>query len=248
MLHLIGELFEQGAFHLGVEPHRLFERRPSQADHVDGDRALRELGHELRPEVRGDHPKRNEQHGGRKPDNRQLVVHRQVQDRGVEPLENPDKKRFTVVQLLGQNQAREHRHQGHRQQHRTSKGEDHRQRHRAEHLPLDAFEREDRQVDDHDDQLAEHRRLADFDRGVTHDLQPRPARGVTCRKVADAVLHHDDRAIDNQPEVDGPQAEQARGDAEPPHSREGEKHRERDGEGDNQPRPQVAQERQREPR
>ena len=59
--------------------------------------------------------------------------------------------------------------------------------------------------------------------------------------VAHAVLHHHDGAIDHEAEVDGPQAEQAGGDAEPQHPREGKQHRKRDRQGDDACRPQVAQ-------
>ena len=70
-----------------------------------------------------------------------------------------------------QQQAGQHRHQRQRQDHRADQGEDHRQRHRPKQLAFDPFQRQDRQVDDHDDQFAEHRRLADFDRRVADDLQ-----------------------------------------------------------------------------
>ena len=61
-------------------------------------------------------------------------------------------------------------------------------------------------------------------------------------QVADAVLDHHDRAVDDQSEVDGAQAHQAAGDAEPLHHRHREKHRERDGRGDDQSRPKVSEE------
>ena len=60
--------------------------------------------------------------------------------------------------------------------------------------------------------------------------------------VTHAVLHHHDGTIDHEAKVDGPQAEQAGGDAESQHSREGEQHRKRDRQGNDACRPQVAQE------
>ena len=61
-------------------------------------------------------------------------------------------------------------------------------------------------------------------------------------KLADAVFDHHHRAIDHQPEVDCPQAEQAGCNAEPQHARKGKQHRKRNGQGNDEPRPQVAQE------
>ena len=51
-------------------------------------------------------------------------------------------------------------HEGDRQDHRAQQREHHREGHRVEHLALDAGQREDRQVDDHDDELAEEQRPA----------------------------------------------------------------------------------------
>ena len=62
------------------------------------------------------------------------------------------------------------------------------------------------------------------------------------RQVPDHVLDHDHGAIDDQAEVERPQAQQAAGDAELQHAGEGEQHRQRNGQGDDQPGPQVAEE------
>ena len=64
-----------------------------------------------------------------------------------------------------------------RQHQRADQRKEHRLGHRAKQLAFDPFEREDRQIDDHDDQFAEHRRLADFDAGVAHDVDRRSAAG-----------------------------------------------------------------------
>ena len=66
--------------------------------------------------------------------------------------------------------------------------------------------------------------------------------GAVVGQVADAVLDHHDRAVDHQAEVDGAQAHQAAGDADPLHHRDGEEHRQRDGRGDDQARAEVAEE------
>ena len=134
----------------------------------------------------------------------------------------------------GQKDAGQHGHERQRHHHRTGQGEDDRQRHRPEQLPFDSFEREDRQIDDHDDQLAEHRRLADLDGRVADNLQSAPPLLVV-RKLPDAVLDHHDGAIDDEAEVDGAQAQEARRDAELQHPGKGKEHRQRDGERHDQP-------------
>ena len=165
----------------------------------------------------------------------------QAEERLEEPVGQAVDERLLLRQPPRQAERGEHGHQGQRQDHRRRQREDDRQGHRPEELPLDPLEGEDRQVDDHDDELAEHRRLADLDGRVADDRQLRPVRAVV-GQVPDAVLDHDDRAVDDQAEVDGPEAHQAPGDPDPLHHRDGEEHRERDGRGDDQAGPEVAQE------
>ena len=109
-------------------------------------------------------------------------------------------------------------------------------------LPFDPFQRQDRQIDDHDDEFAEECRLADLDRGFADHLELGLARQIAMGDVADAVLDHDYGAVHDHAEVDSAQAEQARRDAETQHAGEGEQHRQRDGQGDDARGPQVAQE------
>ena len=63
--------------------------------------------------------------------------------------------------------------------------------------------------------------------------QPQPAH---------RVFHHHDRAIHDEAEVHGPQAQQARRDANLQHQFAREQHRERDGSRHDQPGPEVAEE------
>ena len=164
-----------------------------------------------------------------------------VEQRLEEPVGQAVDERLLVGCLPRQPERGQHGHQRQRQDHRARQGEDDRQRHRPEQLPLDPLERQDRQVDDHDDQLAEHRRLADLDGRVADDVELLPA-GAVVGQVPDAVLDHHDRAIDDQAEVDRAQAHQAAGDPDPFHHRDGEEHRQRDRRGDDQPGPEVAEE------
>ena len=134
------------------------------------------------------------------------------------------------------------RHEREREHERAEEREDDGQRHRAEQLPLDALEREDRQVDDEDDQLAEHRRAPDLDRGLLHDL-PHAAAGGVLTEAPDGVLDHDHRAVDDEPEVDGAEAHQGPGDADLQHAVDRKAHRQRDRRRHDQPRADVAEER-----
>ena len=206
-------------------------------------RALAQAGHELGPEPgRQKPPPTSDQHGApRRP--ARGPRQRRPQGRPVERAGRRATSRFSLSAMRrGQEHARQHRHQREREDQRPEQGEDDGQRHRPEQLPLDPLERQDRQVDDHDDELAEHRRPPDLDRGVADDVEPatRPARPRA--EAPRRVLDHDDRAVDDQAEVDGAEAHQAAGDADPQHEIEREEHRERDRRGHDQPRAQVAQE------
>ena len=127
-----------------------------------------------------------------------------------------------------------------RQHERAGQGEDHRQRHGPEQLALGALERQDRQVDDGDDQLAEHGRLADLDGGVADDVELGP-RSPFVGQPPHAVLDHDHARIDDQAEVDRAQAHQAGRDAGGQHDVGREQHRQGDRQGDDQAAAQVAQ-------
>ena len=74
--------------------------------------------------------------------------------------------------LPGQHGAGQHRRERQRHNQRADEHQNHRQRHRQKHFAFHAFEREDRQIHDHDDQLPEHGGLSDFDGGFADDRLP----------------------------------------------------------------------------
>ena len=158
-------------------------------------------------------------------------------------MSRPDQPDLLLLGLRRQSERGEHRHQGQREDHRPGQGEDHRQGHRPEQLPLGPLQGQDRQVDDRDDQLAEHRRLADLDRRVADDLELGPRAPLVCQP-ADAVLDHDHARIDDHAEVDRPQAHQAGRDPGREHDVGREQHRQRDRQRHDQAAPEVAQEHQ----
>ena len=117
-----------------------------------------------------------------------------------------------------------------------------------EHLPLDTREREDGQVDHHDDELAEQQRAARFLRGGEDFMEAFAARQrpssrlLRMRQAAHAVLHDDHGAVDDDAEVQRPQAHEVGADLVVHHAREGEQHGQRDDQRRDQRRAQVAQE------
>ncbi len=172
VLHLVGELGEDHLLHPRVVADRLVEVGSRQPHHADGDRRPRTAGARTRePRCGAIMPKATISTLTAKPTTAALWFMANCSTgRWIAwAIRISSGSRSSI--LLRQQQAGQHRHQRQRQDHRADQGEDDRQRHRPEQLAFDAFEREDRQVDDHDDQLAEHRRLADLDGGVADDLQ-----------------------------------------------------------------------------
>ena len=72
--------------------------------------------------------------------------------------------------------------------------------------------------------------------------QEAPQRVLPLGQVAQAVLDNDHRAIHDEAKVEGAQAHQVAADPRPHHADGRHQHGQRDGQGRNQRRPQVAQE------
>lgn len=138
----------------------------------------------------------------------------------------------------------ERRHEQQRDRERSGQREHDREGHRTEHLPLDTLQREDRDVDDDDDAYGECDRSRDLEGGVPDHIHPRAACVLPHAEMANEVLDHDHAAVDDQAEIDGPQAHEVSGDPSVEHPREGDHHRERDGRGDKKPSSQVPEEQQ----
>ena len=115
------------------------------------------------------------------------------------------------------------------------------------HFPLNARERENRDVNHGDDDHAEEHRIADLFAALQDGLSSflggeRASKLVLpLPKLADDVLHDHDRAIDDQAEVHRAETHQVSGDAEPRHASEREQKRKRDRGGDDERRAPVAQ-------
>ena len=117
-----------------------------------------------------------------------------------------------------------------------------------EHAPLHAGEREDRQVHDHDDQLAVQQRTARLLRCREHLGKPLGAGELAARlrlrvrQAPHAVLDDHHRAIDNDAEVQRTKAQQIGADLEGDHAGKGKQHRQRDHHGGNQRRANITEE------
>jgi hypothetical protein len=143
------------------------------------------------------------------------------------------------------------RDEGDGQDHGAQQGGHHGEGHRMKHLPLHAGEGEDRQVHHHDDELAEQQRPARLFSGREHLVkalvagQARPAVACICLcmgKPPHAVLHDHHGAVDDDAEVQRPQAHQVGADPVRHHAGEGEQHRQRDHQGGDDRRADVAEE------
>ena len=115
-----------------------------------------------------------------------------------------------------------------------------------EHLPLDAGEREDGDVNHRDDDHAEEHRRTHLLAGGEHGLRPfldreRAAQLVLPHaELPHDVFHDDDRAINDEAEINRAQAHQVAGDAKVPHARERKEEGERNGGGHDERRAPVA--------
>src|SRR5690606_1952641 len=126
-------------------------------------------------------------------------------------------------------------------------GVHHGERHGAEHLAFHAGEREDGDVDDEDDELAEGGRLHHAAGGMLHFIVHLVARQqpLALGQVVHAEEHglHDDHGTVNyEAEIDRAKAHQIAADAGEPHEDHGEEHAERDHAGHDEARAQLAQE------
>ena len=146
------------------------------------------------------------------------------------------------IDALREEDTRQHRHDGEREDKRPDEDEDHRHCHRPEHLPLHPLERQDRDVDDHDDQLPETGRLLDSARRLHDELEAGGTSGPgMVGDLLEDALDDDDRGIDDDPEVDRPEREQAGGDPCLPHADEAEHHRQRNRRGGHEPGAEIAE-------
>ena len=201
---LVRKFGEDCFFDPRVHRHRFVDVRPRKSNDIEGNRTFREPRDEFAAERGGDQAEGDAEYEDGEHQYGDLVSHRQPQHRGVRRLDEPHQQRLPLRHPPGQHDRREGGHERERKHHRPGQCEDHRQCHRLEELTLDPFERQDRQVDDEDDEFAEKRRLANFHGRVADDFEPcLPLRLVS--EVADAVFDHHHGRIDDEAEIDRPE-------------------------------------------
>jgi hypothetical protein len=146
-----------------------------------------------------------------------------------------------MMHALAEGEAREDRHHGQGKQHRSRQRENDGPRHRPKHPAFRTGQGQDRQVNDDDDADREGHWPADLDRSSTDDVDDGRRTLASSGKAPNDVFDHDDRAVDDQSEVDCAQAHQVAGDAADHHSAESEQHGERDRRRDDQSAAEVAE-------
>ena len=205
--------------------------------------ARKELGPKPRGEGEARHHQQDRQHGRRR-----TLPERHSESRGIRPRGLRDKGAFFLRHATRHEDRHGGGHERDGQNHGSEQGGEHGERHRVEHLSLNALKGQDRQVHDHDDELAEHEGAANLLRGLEHDGQalrrqkPSPQPALLLGETADAVLDDDDGAIDDDAEVQGPEAQQVAAHASTDHADHSKQHRQRDNERGDDRGPDVPQE------
>ena len=235
-----------GLLQLRLHLDRLRQAGAGNSQGMQSDIAFVKTRHELAAHAGGQ--QRGERHGdNRDGQDERLVEHGQIEHRRVAALGPPHQAVFLFADLVADQQRHGGRNEGDRQDHGAQQGGHHGECHRVEHLALHAGEREDRQVHHHDDELAEQQRLACFPSGREHFVkalvarQCSPRHGLRMSQPPHAVLHDHHGAVDDNAEVQRPQAHQVSTDLVGDHAGEGEQHGKRDDQGSDDRRADVAE-------
>ena len=155
----------------------------------------------------------------------------------------PTHQQRLMLRLPLQHRGRQDRHERQGDDQRPGQGKEHREGHGAEELSLRSLQKQDRHIDNRNDEFTEHGRPPHLQRRIGDHLAfVGPLGGQS--QPADTVLHHDHRTVDHQPEVDRPQTHQARRDAGSPHQIGREEHRQRDCQRDDDSGPHIPQQHQ----
>ncbi len=139
------------------------------------------------------------------------------------------------------------RNEGQRQDERRRQRHDDGDRHRMEHFPFDAGQREDRHIDDGDDQNPDQARTDHFagrrcrERKSLVPREQAPEPPLAFGKAAQAILDDDHRRIDDEPEIERAETHQIAGDAVLHHAGDRQQHGERNDRGRDQRGPEIAE-------
>ena len=242
------ELRAEDLLGLFLQVERRAQPGAAAADELKRQVALVELRDEVRAQPREDPEREAEEREGRHHDEG-AATEAEGEQRGVKALGLANEPVVLLGDFAREEGRAQHRHERDGQHQRAAQREHDHEGHRLEHLPRDAFQRENRDIDHRDDEDAEEHRAGDFLGGGQHAFEPLLRREHAAKLVllftepADDVFHHHHRAINDEAEVNRAQAHQVAGDAEPHHAGHGQQHGERNGERNDDRRAPVAQQR-----
>ena len=240
------ECLQQNLFGLLLHVQRSIQANAAGADHEGGKRTFVQLRYELRAQLLEDGDRPGEQ-GDRGHHHQPAHTKGPAQGGRISPLQQGDKPVVFFADFSAEEERTQHGHQGQGQDQRPHQRHHDGQGHGLEHLPFDAGQGQDGQIDDGDDEDPEEGGRAHFLTGVAHRLVALlggqdPAQLVLAQtEASDGVLHHDHGAVYDQPEVHRAQAHQVAGHPPLHHARDGKQEGERNGQGDDDSGPHIAQ-------
>ncbi len=219
-------------FQRGLHGDGLFQAGAGNAQGMQRNIAFVQVGDELAPQTRGQY--RAQRHRRKRCNGHPAAVpKRPIEQWRIDAARPAHRAVFVLGHLAAEQQRNRCRHEGQRQQHRAGQCQHHGDRHRVEHLAFDTGEREHRQIHRSDDAQAEQAGADHLGSGFGSELEtlvafeyaPQPTLRVA--KAAQAVLHDDHRAIDDQTEIQRAKTHQIAGHATTHHAGEREQHRQR---------------------
>ena len=200
---------------------------------MHGDVAFVEIGHELRTHSRrAEARQQDKRHGDA--DHQAPGLQREVQRRLIADPGPAHHEAVLFLHLAGDEHRDRGRHKGQRQDEGGGQGDDDGDRHRVEHLSFNPGQAENRHIDEGDDQNPEQRRPDDLAGSRGRQIKSLVPGQDTAQTVlglpeaAQAVLHDDDGAVDDQAEVERAEAHQIPRSARPHHAGDGHQHGDRD--------------------
>ncbi|MBA7683166.1 hypothetical protein ES703_91524 [subsurface metagenome] len=143
-----------GLLQLDLHIHGLRQARPRNAHRVRGDIAFIERGYELAAHTGRGNSADDHQRAGRQCDH-VPIAYRGIEKRHIGEASPAHEPVLFLGHFAGHQNGNSGRNKGHRQDRGAAQRHENCQGHGREHLPFDARQRENREVDDRDDEGAE---------------------------------------------------------------------------------------------
>jgi len=227
--------------------HRLRQAGARHAQRLQGKIPFTEARHKLAAHAAGEHAAEHD-HGQCRAHRNGTMRHHPGQRRCINATCAAHHRALFFLDLTGDEQRDGRRDEGHGKQHGPEQSDDHGKRHRMEHFPFDAAQGEDRQVHDHDDQLAKNQRSPRLFGRRKHFSetfragQQAPVMLLRMGQTAQGVFDDHHRTVDDDAEVQRAETHQVGADLVAEHAGEGEQHRQRNHHCGNQRGADVAEE------